>query len=125
MYLIRDDEEDALRLPSGTHEIPLIICDRNLDMNEDGEFTGDLLYKTLVLEREPMKLGVPFSGPFTLVNGVIWPHLTVDARWYRFRLLNASNFRPYTLELRDEDGAAVCRALHQIGTDGGLLPAPG
>jgi len=29
MYLIRDDEEDALRLPSGTHEVPLIICDRN------------------------------------------------------------------------------------------------
>ncbi|MGH2942886.1 MAG: multicopper oxidase domain-containing protein, partial [Solirubrobacteraceae bacterium] len=82
------------------------------------------LYKTIVLAREPMKIGVPFSGPFTLVNGVIWPHLTVDARWYRFRMLNSSNFRPYTLELHDEDGAPIRGALHQIGSDGGLLPAP-
>jgi spore coat protein A len=67
---------------------------------------------------------VPFAGPFTLVNGVIWPHLKVNAQWYRFRMLNTSNFRPYTFELHDENGELVKRALHQIGSDGGLLPVP-
>jgi o-aminophenol oxidase len=67
---------------------------------------------------------LPFLGPFTLVNGVIWPHLDVTARWYRFRMLNASNSRFHTLALHDEKGTAVAGALRQIGTDGGLLPAP-
>jgi FtsP/CotA-like multicopper oxidase with cupredoxin domain len=123
-YLIRDAEEDALQLPSGAYEVPLNVCDRNLDTDADGELTGDLLYKSTILQAEPMKVKLPFTGPFTLVNGVIWPHLNVDARWYRFRMVNSSNFRPYTFELRDEHGAAVSGALHQIGSDGGLLPAP-
>jgi len=124
MYLIRDAEEDCLRLPHGKHEIPLIICDRNLDTDAEGNLTGQLLHKVAILRTEPEKITLPFSGPFTLVNGVIWPHLDVDARWYRFRALNASNSRSYTLELRDENGAAIPGALRQIGTDGGLLPAP-
>jgi FtsP/CotA-like multicopper oxidase with cupredoxin domain len=128
MYIIRDDEEDALHLPRGAHEIPLIICDRNLDTDENGEYTGDLLYKQTILPLADvpgaMEDKLSFTGPFTLVNGVIWPHLDVKARWYRFRVLNASNSRPYTFELRDEDGAPVHGALHQIGSDSGLLPAP-
>lgn len=124
MYLIRDAEEDGLRLPHGDHEIPLIICDRNLDTDAEGNLTGQLLHKVAILTTEPMKVTLPFSGPFTLVNGVIWPHFNVEARWYRFRVLNASNSRDYTLQLRDDNGATVAGALRQIGTDGGLLPAP-
>jgi FtsP/CotA-like multicopper oxidase with cupredoxin domain len=124
MYLIRDDEEDALQLPSGKYEVPLIICDRNLDTTTDGNLTGGLLYKRTIVQTEPMQIKLPFTGPFTLVNGVIWPHLRVDARWYRFRMLNSSNSRPYTFELRDENGEPVRGALHQIGSDSGLLPAP-
>jgi spore coat protein A len=119
MYLIRDDEEDALALPHGRHEVPLMICDRNLDTDADGNLTSQLLYKTMMV---PGNIGLPFAGPFTLVNGVIWPHLLVDACWYRFRVLNASNFRPFRLALHDEHGAPVAGALHQIGTDAGLLP---
>jgi o-aminophenol oxidase len=121
MYLIRDDEEDALGLPDGDHEVPLILCDRNLDTDAQGNLTSQMLYKQLVL---PGDIKLPFSGPFTLVNGVIWPHLEVDARWYRFRVLNASNSRFYGLALQDEDGKPVTGALHLIGTDGGLLPKP-
>jgi o-aminophenol oxidase len=124
MYLIRDAEEDALHLPRDEHEVPLIVCDRNLDTDADGELTGELLYKQTILQAEPMKVKLPFTGPFTLVNGVIWPHMKVDARWYRFRMLNSSNLRPYTFLLRDEDEMPVSGALQQIGTDGGLLPAP-
>lgn len=124
MYLIRDAEEDGLRLPRGDHEVPLIIADRNVDTDADGNLTGHLLHKVGILFTQPEKVTLPFLGPFTLVNGVIWPHFDVDARWYRFRVLNASNSRFYTLALHDELGAAVSGALVQIGTDGGLLPAP-
>lgn len=122
MYLVRDAEEDALELPHGDHEIPLIIADRNLDTDPvTGALTGQLLFK---VPFAPTGAVIPFSGPFTLVNGVIWPHLDVDARWYRFRLLNASNSRFYTLNLVDEANTPHPEAVRLIGTDGGLLPAP-
>jgi spore coat protein A len=121
MYWIRDDEEAAIRLPRGRHEVPLIICDRNLDTDAEGNLTSQLLYKQMVA---PNGIKVPFLGPFTLVNGVIWPHLEVEPRWYRFRALNASNLRSHRLALHDEGGALVAGALQQIGTDGGLLPKP-
>jgi FtsP/CotA-like multicopper oxidase with cupredoxin domain len=121
MYLIRDEEENALHLPHGEREVPLIICDRNLDTDAQGNLTSQLLHKIILRSDGVM---FPFLGPFTLVNGVIWPHLEVDARWYRFRMLNASNSRFYGLTLRDEQGAPVTGALQQIGTDGGLLPKP-
>ena len=122
MYLIRDEEEDALRLPHGDREIPLIITDRNLDTDPaTGALTGQLLYKYPYLPNGTM---IPFSGPFTLVNGVIWPHLEVSARWYRFRVLNSANSRFFTLNLVDEDNVPHNDAVRLIGTDGGLLPAP-
>jgi FtsP/CotA-like multicopper oxidase with cupredoxin domain len=45
MYLIRDADEDGLRVPHGDHEVPLIICDRNLDTDDEGNLTGQLLHK--------------------------------------------------------------------------------
>src|SRR5918998_840842 len=35
-HIIRDDEEDALPLPGGEKDVPLMICDRSFD--EDGSF---------------------------------------------------------------------------------------
>ncbi|MCK1798059.1 multicopper oxidase domain-containing protein [Streptomyces sp. XM4193] len=124
-YLIRDEDEDRLRLPSGDREIPLVFFDRNLDLDSEGEFTGDLLYKGIVVADDPYELVRPFTGPFTLVNGVIWPHLEVEAGWYRFRALNAANNRPYLLKVLDEDGEEIpAEAFTLIGTDAGLLPRP-
>ncbi len=128
MYLIRDGEEDALGLPAGDREIPLIIADRNLDTDPaTGALTGQLLFKIPFITPagpDGPTVPIPFTGPFTLVNGVIWPYLDVDARWYRFRLLNASNSRFYRLNLIDETGAVNNDGVRIIGTDGGLLPAP-
>lgn len=124
MYLIRDAEEDALHLPCGDHEVPLILCDRNFDTEADGTLTGKLLHKVNIAPGLPEKALLPFVGPFTLVNGVIWPYLKVEPRWMRFRVLNASNARFYRLELHDENGAPVSKAMQLIGTDGGLLGAP-
>ncbi|HSZ28538.1 MAG TPA: multicopper oxidase domain-containing protein [Pseudonocardiaceae bacterium] len=116
MYLIRDEEEAALGLPSGKYEVPLVICDRNFTTTPNGDLTGELLHKTAG--------GLPFFGPFTLVNGVIWPYLEVEPRWYRFRLLNASLTRSYRLVLLDQDDLPAPDAIRQIGTDSGLLPTP-
>jgi spore coat protein A len=128
MYLIRDSEEDRLRLPRGEHEVPLIICDRNLDTDSAGQFTGQLLHKTATITGPPLPAGIraplQFFGPYTLVNGVIWPHFEVDARWYRFRILNASSSRSYRLSLLDANNNPVRGAINQIGTDSGLLPRP-
>jgi len=49
---------------------------------------------------------------------VVWPYAVVDRGKYRFRVLNASGSRTYTLSL--SDGAT----FWLIGTDGGLVPAP-
>ncbi|MCF0077236.1 multicopper oxidase domain-containing protein [Streptomyces lomondensis] len=127
-YLVRDDEEDALRLPSGEREIPLLLADRNLDTDEDGRLNGRLLHKTVIVQEKNPETGkpvsLPFTGPYTTVNGRIWPYAGVDAGWYRFRLVNASNARIYDLVLVDEENNPVPGVLHQIGSDGGLLPRP-
>ncbi|MFJ1696374.1 O-aminophenol oxidase PhsA [Streptomyces sp. NPDC088252] len=127
-YLIRDDEEDALGLPSGERELPLILADRNLDTDEDGRLNGRLLHKTtVVVEADPESgkpVSIPFLGPYTTVNGRIWPHLDVDDAWYRFRLVNASNARIYDLVLVDDENNPVPGVIRQIGSDGGLLPRP-
>ncbi|WP_246259018.1 multicopper oxidase family protein [Streptomyces typhae] len=127
MYLVRDVEEDALALPSGAYEVPLMIADRNLDTDGEGRLSGRLLHKTEIIQRDEhgKNVTLPFSGPYTLVNGAVWPHLEVAARWYRFRVLNASNARVYRLALIDEaTGETVTGAVKQIGTDAGLLPRP-
>ncbi|PAZ14422.1 laccase [Streptomyces sp. SA15] len=125
LYLIRDEEEDALGLPSGPYEVPLLIADRNLDTDADGRLTGHLLHKTAVVHREPLLQMRAFTGPFTQVNGVIWPHLRVAPRWYRFRVVNGANTRQFRLRLTDEDGRPVpAGTVHQIGTDHGLLTEP-
>jgi len=129
MYLIRDDEEDALHLPHGKYEVPLMLCDRNLETDGAGQLTGQLLYKVAYNPPPPgaERVMPPFSGPFTLVNGVIWPHLDVEPRWYRLRMLNAANARFFQLQLQHADGTTdqqLQDAVRQIGSDGGLLPAP-
>ncbi|MEV6480028.1 multicopper oxidase domain-containing protein [Streptomyces sp. NPDC051576] len=127
-YLVRDENEDRLDLPSGRHEIPLTIADVNFDTDDKGRIDGRLLAKRVqVGPTMPgvMTSALQFQGPYTMVNGRVWPYLEVQATAYRFRVLNASNARPYTLALVDEKtGQAVKGALKVIGTDMGLLDKP-
>jgi spore coat protein A, manganese oxidase len=103
MYIIHDAEEEALPLPKGEYDVPLILRDRTF--NADGSFV--------------LPHGQFFDdGDVTLVNGTAWPRFAVANRKYRFRILNASNSRPYMLTLGPD------QPLVQIATDGGLLPAP-
>jgi spore coat protein A, manganese oxidase len=109
-YLVRDSVEDALNLPKGRYEIPLALCDRLLRRD------GQLFYPV------SGKPGAPWAPQLTgnamLVNGKLAPYLDVEARKYRFRLLNASNSRFFHLSLSSGD------RFHIIGTDQGLLPSP-
>ncbi len=104
-------------LPEGPpYEVPLLLADRNFDTGPRGGLTGDLLHKT---DPEVMEC----FGPFTVVNGAIWPRLEVEPTTYRFRVLNGSNARTFRLVLT-RDGEPDHARIAQIGTEGGLLPGP-
>ncbi|SNT53758.1 multicopper oxidase family protein [Actinacidiphila glaucinigra] len=129
-YVLRDAEEDRLGLPRGEHEIPLTIQDVNFDTDDQGRLTGQVLAKRILLGGSmPMPGTIPPAGgslgPFTMVNGVVWPYLDVQARAYRFRLVNVSGVRVYRLVVVDEETGKVVRgAMKLIGTDMGLLGKP-
>jgi FtsP/CotA-like multicopper oxidase with cupredoxin domain len=128
-YVIRDDEEDRLELPRGRYEVPLTIADVNFDTDSRGQLTGRILAKRVLADGAPrpgaIPRSVPFFGPFTMVNGVVWPHFDVEARSYRFRVVNVSPNRAYRLVVIDgKTGATVRGAMTLIGTDLGLLDAP-
>jgi spore coat protein A, manganese oxidase len=117
-FFIRDSAEDALNLPNGKYEVPLILCDRLLTRD------GQLLYP---VSPDPQSPWVPeLNGNAILVNGKLYPYLEVEARKYRLRVLNASNARIYYLSLSSQGSAGKTEdaTFQQIGTDQGLLVAP-
>lgn len=105
-FLVADDEEDALDLPSGPQEILLLLQDRDADASQA------LAYAPSEADHHSgMLRGTPFG------NGIRLPRLDVVGACYRFRVVNASHARVYRLGL--DDGAP----LTVIGNDGGLLPS--
>jgi spore coat protein A len=107
LYFLRDDVEDAIDLPAGEYEVPLVIQDRKF--NPD----GSLFY--------PGTWQDMFFGDKILVNGKVWPFLEVRQGKYRFRILNGSGSRVYTLSLRPPSGLLTFTV---VGNEGGLLEAP-
>ena len=123
-YLIRDDQEDTLNLPAGQYEIPLMLQDR-LFLPD-----GSLLYPAAANGTHPVWIQ-EFFGNTVCVNGKAKPYLEVEPRKYRFRMVNGSNARFYHLTLKPSDASGApseksgeAPQFVQIGTDGGLLPAP-
>ena len=102
-YILTDDYEDRLGLPSGAYEIPLVIQDRNFDSTGKLVYTGNRNGET---------------GNTILVNGTIQPSFKVASRKYRFRVLNGSNMRKYQIALSNG------QPFHVLGMEGGFLPAP-
>ena len=106
---VRDDEEDALDLPSdyGVDDIPLIVQDRALDGS------GKLIYP---LNMHTRMMGV--RGERIYVNGT--QNVVFDAQTgqLRLRVLNGSNARFYEFSL------AEGQAMQLIASDGGLLDRP-
>jgi spore coat protein A, manganese oxidase len=126
VFFVRDEFEDSLNLPRGKYEIPLVLYDRIFDLE------GQLNYP--VSADNPKSPWVPeVFGDAILVNGKLFPHLEVEPRKYRFRVLNGANGRFFHLTLssgKTFDGQKSSPSIlggqgfHQIGTDQGLLSAP-
>ncbi|NQV72469.1 multicopper oxidase domain-containing protein [bacterium] len=105
MIIVRDAAEAALALPRtyGVDDIPVILQDRRFSPQRQFVFNGG---------------GIGESGNTIVVNGTVEPFLEVEAGIVRLRLLNGSNSRVYQLGLDNN------ASIFQIGSDGGLLPAP-
>ncbi|HEX5114655.1 MAG TPA: multicopper oxidase family protein [Pseudonocardiaceae bacterium] len=120
-HLVHDDEEDALPLPRGDRDLPLMIADRAFAAD------GSLRYPSVdpTLQRTP-GVSTAYSGgvlgDVILVNGRPWPLAPVPAVRHRLRILNASNARRYSLALDPPPPGGG--GLVQIGSDGGLLDRP-
>ena len=116
-------------------EIPIVIQDRSF--NSDGslfypdnrDFFEGLPRNTLAdggLNFTPINgsdvapiWNPEFFGNTLVVNGKTWPKLEVEARRYRFRLLNGSNSRFLILRFEGQQ-----LSFSQIGGDQGFLPKP-
>ena len=94
----------GLHLPSPPYDVALVLQDRAF--NGDGSLFFDL-------NQHDGMLGDTFT-----VNGAAQPFFRVQRRKYRFRVLNGSNARFYSLALSNG------MPMIQIGTEGGFLEFP-
>ena len=106
-YIIRDGYERSLNLPSGDYEVPLLIQTEGFNSDGTRYYTSDI--------------GTEFYGNSVAVNGKLFPFMNVEPRKYRFRILDGSNARSYSLKLIDQDAQTPGPAFYQIGVDGGFL----
>jgi FtsP/CotA-like multicopper oxidase with cupredoxin domain len=105
--LINDAEEEALGLPSGEYEVPIVIQDRLFDQQNQFVYVRNMHDRMMGMH-----------GDHILVNGQADYSIDVASRAYRLRVLNGSNARIYKLAWDDGSPMVV------IGVDGGLLEAP-
>ena len=104
------DQYLTQHFPYGISEIPLAIQDRTFMTN------GELWFPTVGINPTIHPYWMPeFFGNTIMVNGKVWPNLDVTPGWYRFRVLDGSNARFYTLSFDNKMPFTV------IGTEGGYL----
>lgn len=84
-FYILTDPEAPTTLPSGEYDIPLMIAAKQF--NRDGSLFS------------PIDERVSLYGDVITVNSVPWPVHQVEPRKYRFRLLDASVSRSFSLYL--------------------------
>jgi spore coat protein A len=144
-------------IEAGGREIPLVVQDK-IFKNGAGPNAakfrqyetpvGDLWYpymyetnrwKANGTSNLPQPSCIPeFFGDTMLMNGTVYPTVTVEPRRYRIRFLNACNARFLNLQLFIQDASAdgitlsaagiptnpVGPPMTIIGAEGGFLPAP-
>ena len=119
-FLVGDEQDDALPLPRGDRDLPLMVCDR--------AFAADGSFRYPAVSPDQATPGVQAEymggvlGDVVLVNGAPWPWHEVDGARYRLRLLNASNARRFEFALDPPPPSGS--PFVQIASDGGLLAAP-
>jgi len=109
MFIVDDGLEDALPLPRGERDIPLMIADRTFDRHNQ-------LTNPFVNGLQPPADGI--AGRTILVNGAYMPQHRVKACRYRLRVLNVSQFQSFNFQLSNR------APMVQIGSDSGLMPRP-
>lgn len=109
LFMVTDEEEQRLKLPSGEFDLPVVLQDRQFDSN------NQLVY--LKGERTDRMNG--FLGDLILINGNPEGELSLKSGCaYRLRFLNGSNSRFYKLAWEDGSPLVI------IGKDGSLLDSP-
>ncbi|SDD89570.1 hypothetical protein SAMN05421636_102252 [Pricia antarctica] len=109
LFIVTDEEEKGLNLPTGDYDVPVVIQDRTFDEN------NQLVY----LPNGKMDQMLGFLGNRILINGKIDNTLSLNKDGkYRLRLLNGSNSRAYKLAWGSGEPITV------FGVDGGLLGSP-
>lgn len=106
-FIVEDPAERRFHLPSGDHDLPLLMQDKR---------THGTMH--IAYEPDEMDIATGFLGDAVFVNNTPEAYLSVDQGLYRLRLLNGSNARVFRLGFHDE------RPFHLIANDAGLLPAP-
>lgn len=119
-YILHDPAEDALNLPSGAYDIPIMIGTKQF--NSDGTLFN------------PADETTSLYGDIVTANGEPWPFLTVEPRKYRFRFVNVGDSRTFNLyfttatEDRDDakgkDPVITPLPFYVIATDTGLTTSP-
>lgn len=103
-FIVNDDEENALNLPTGERELLMVLQDKRIYADGGLDYSPN--------ESEIM---TGYSGEYVLVNGKWAPCPEVSTTWYRLRILNGSTARIYNLALSNDMPFIL------IGNDGGLL----
>jgi len=113
-YVLQDPALNLpANLPGPADIIPVVLQDRMFDTN------GQLYFPNLGINPAIHPYWIPeFVGDTIVINGKVWPKLTLEAKRYRFLFLNGSNARTY--EMYFPGGPA----FWVIGTDGGYLDKP-
>jgi spore coat protein A len=109
VYLLRSPSEASLDVPTGANEIPLVIQDKQVAKDANGN--AYLYY--------PQAWTMTFYGQVMSVNGKIWPYTVVTPTNYRFRIINASNGRHMHLRFSNPNLRFIV-----IANDQGYLSAP-
>jgi spore coat protein A len=138
-YFIRDNRDTGLSsnpiaLPSGPQEVELLLQDRQFDKKgqlyfPDSDNPANLNGPPGNPDKHPFWIP-EFFGDVITVNGKSWPVMEVQPRRYRFRFVNGSNARFYTMQMFNQAGVdmhvngAPGPAIWQIGSDGGLFNSP-
>jgi FtsP/CotA-like multicopper oxidase with cupredoxin domain len=109
LFIVTDEEEQRLKLPSGDYDFPVVIQDRTIDNR------NQLVYLT----RGRMERMNGFLGNRIFINGKPDKILSLKSGCkYRLRILNGSNSRFYKLAWEDGTPLVI------IGKDGSLLDSP-
>ncbi|QDQ89971.1 copper oxidase [Rhodococcus sp. WB9] len=116
MYLLRDEYDtggtgNPLGLPSGEFELPLVLQDKNF--TDDGRQS---VRSNPLNPQGSWEAATP--GDVGVVNGKVWPEMSVARGLYRLRMVNAASFSVWNLFFENRMRFWV------IGAEGGLLDAP-